>query len=189
MSQDNFQEFLLPRPALSAGGLHSTDPRKESGDIRQTVQRLLGIERTEPLEIISVQEGAQGTFWAEQLLFKSRSGRVLRATILRPSREKRYPGVLVCPGRNAKLSHVTGADFPDYPDRDVAKKLTASGITTITLEYGLDGMLNAEMGRRDEVNLSGPAPDVPGSLPLSFLVQNALSAVSLLRDDPRIQSE
>lgn len=160
MVQNRPNEFLPTRPALC-------EQRVSATEIRQTVRRSLNIDLTNPLEVVSEEQGLQGTFWATQLSFYSSAERLLRATILRPGREGIYPGVVVCPGRNATLSFVTGAEPPDYPDRAVAERLTAAGMTTLTLEYELD----------------------THEAPLSRLVQNAVSAVSLLRNDPSIDSD
>jgi dTDP-4-amino-4,6-dideoxygalactose transaminase/dienelactone hydrolase len=190
MWQDNFQQFLNAPPALSFKAGEPSDHKRWREAVRQTVMRLLRLDRAEPLQIISTEARAQKSFWAEQFFFRSKSGQRLRGTILRPSREGRYPGVLVCPGRRAKLSHVTGAEPPDYPSRNVAEKLTAAGMTTLTLEYGLRGVLNIDsVGRRDEVNLVGLALGLLGESPLSFLVRNALSAVESLRDDPGVEPD
>lgn len=158
MVQNSPHDFLFAHPALR-------DRNVSAAEIRQTVRRLLNIDLAKPLEIVSEEQGRQGTFWTTQLLFKSSNAKLLRATIMRPGREGIYPGVVVCPGRNAKLSFVTGAEPPDYPDRAVSERLTAAGMTTMTIEYELD----------------------THEAPLSVLVQNAVSAVSLLSNDRRIE--
>jgi dTDP-4-amino-4,6-dideoxygalactose transaminase len=99
---------------------------------------------------------------------------------LRP-RGADVPAVLVCPGRNADLDRVTGAQPPDHPGRDVAAELAAAGIASLTFDYGLLGAVDGELLRgRDETNLLALALGLTGRAPLALVVEDALRACAWL---------
>jgi dTDP-4-amino-4,6-dideoxygalactose transaminase len=90
-------------------------------------------------------------------------------------------GVVVCPGRNAVLGQVTGQQPPDYPDRDVAAQLSQAGFVTVTLGYGLDGVLDpAVLAGRDEASVLAQAYATAGQPLVGVLARDALTAAAWL---------
>jgi perosamine synthetase len=124
-----------------------------------------------------------------------------RATLLRPAAGgstsgaaaaagggERHAAVLVCPGRNARLGQVTGAEPPDHPDRNLAERLARRGLATLTVDYGLLGGLDPRrVGGRDEVNLLAQALALAGRSPLALLVEDARRSLAWLAAQPWLE--
>jgi perosamine synthetase len=113
-----------------------------------------------------------------------------RATLLRPLGRAAATApeggvVLVCPGRNARLDQVTGAEPPDHADRNLAERLARRGLATLTVDYGLLGGLDPQrVGGRDEVNLLAQALALTGRSPLALLAEDALRSLAWLEARP-----
>ncbi|HMG64469.1 MAG TPA: hypothetical protein VK599_16120, partial [Streptosporangiaceae bacterium] len=95
------------------------------------------------------------------------------------------PAVVVCPGRNAIVDQVTGAQPPDFPDRNVAEHFARAGFLTLTVDYGLDGLVDpASLAGRDEAALIAQLLALNGVPLLGMLARDALRAVSYLAAHP-----
>ena len=98
--------------------------------------------------------------------------------------------MLVCPGRNAVVEQVTGAEPPDYPDRDVAARFAAAGLATLTLDYGFDGSIDPErLYGRDEAAVLAQVYLAAGRSLLAELVADATAAFGWLRDQPWVRPD
>lgn len=91
------------------------------------------------------------------------------------------PAVVVCPGRNAVVDQVTGAQPPDYPDRNVAEQLARAGFLTATIDYGLDGQLDPGLlAGRDEAAVLAQLLAISGRSLLGVLAGGALATADWL---------
>lgn len=103
-------------------------------------------------------------------------------TMLRPaSISAALPAVLVCPGANAVVAQVTGAEPPDYPDRDIAARLAAAGFVTLTLDYRFAGRADpSRTAGRDQLTVLAPLYHLAGRSLFTELVRGAGLALTWL---------
>jgi perosamine synthetase len=157
---------------------------------------------TAPWQAELTGSGRRGGLWYEDYRLTAPGHPGTRATLLRPApgaaaagapsaggaaaaAPDRHPAVLVCPGRNARLGQLTGAEPPDHPDRNLAERLARRGMATFTVDYGLLGGLDPRLaGGRDEVNLLAQALALTGRSPLALLVEDALRSLAWLAAQP-----
>ncbi len=150
------------------------------GRIRSKVASLLALENI-TLSVEEQSEGEQPGLRSLNYEFSTASRRKIRGTLLAPQSSERCPAVLVSAGRNAHLDCVTGAATPDYPDRNVAEHLARAGFATLTLDYGLDGGLDARsLEGRDEATVLAQSLSLCGSSLLGALVSDATAALAWL---------
>jgi perosamine synthetase len=112
------------------------------------------------------------------------------ATLVRPAGNSGpLPAVVVCPGRNAIVSQVSGAEPPDYPDRNVAARFAAAGFVTLTLDYGLSGRVDQDrLYGRDEAAVLAHLYAAAGKSLLAELAGAAAAALCWLDAQPDVRS-
>ncbi|MHA6762984.1 DegT/DnrJ/EryC1/StrS family aminotransferase [Streptacidiphilus sp. PAMC 29251] len=115
--------------------------------------------------------------------------RPFRVVLVRPEQQREpLPAVVVCPGRNAVVDQVTGAEAPDHPDRDIAARFAAAGFMSLTLDYGLSGQLDpARLHGRDEAAVLAHLHAAAGRPLLGLLARRALTALTWLEDQPTVE--
>ncbi len=166
--------------------------RRWRSRVRAAVRRLAatGPGAADPLQAGAGGEQNDGTLVRQEFRF-SRPGREFRAVLTRPRRAVYpRPAVVVCPGRNAEVDRVTGAQPPDYPDRPVAAQLAAVGFVTLTLDYGFAGSVDQDRRYgRDEAVLLEHLCAMAGRPLLGILARDAASALGWLRSQPLVQPD
>lgn len=150
------------------------------------VRRLAGSEPDDHATAGSALRSAaetDGLIREEHLIGGANGCRVV-ATYLAGSHQPR-PAVVVCPGRNAVVDQVTGAQPPDYPDRNVAEQVARAGFLTVTMDYGLDGLVDPALLRgRDEAVLLAQLLALNGRPLLGVLARDVLRVMSWLGGYP-----
>jgi perosamine synthetase len=118
-----------------------------------------------------------------------RGSREFLATLVRPAGDSGpWPAVVVCPGRNAIISQVTGAQPPDYPDRNVAARFAAAGFVTLTLDYRMTGRVDpGRLHGRDETAVLAHLYMAAGASLLAELAGYAAAALYWLDAQPQVQ--
>ena len=88
------------------------------------------------------------------------------------------------------VEQVTGAEPPDYPDRDVAARFAAAGLATLTVDYGFDGSIDPwRLYGRDEAAVLAQVYLAAGRSLLAELVADAAAAFGWLREQPWVRPE
>ncbi|MDH6140347.1 perosamine synthetase [Kitasatospora sp. GP30] len=159
--------------------------------VRAAVARLAQVDPDAPvaaLEVLRHQVEHRDGLRVEDYEFASTGRTGIRATLLVPADLTAPRGaVLVSPGRRAVLEQVTGAHPADYPDRNIAERLSRAGLVTLTLDYGLDGVLPAaDLAGRDEAAVLALAFSLGGRPLLGALVEDNLAALAWLREHPAV---
>jgi perosamine synthetase len=110
-------------------------------------------------------------------------------TLLAPAHaDGKLPAVLVCPGRNAVVAQVTGAQPADYPDRAIAARLCAAGFVTFTLDYRFGGRVDpGRVPGRDEAAVLAQLYQVAGRSLLGELAAAAAAALAWLASHPAVE--
>ncbi len=138
-----------------------------------------------PVSATLLSTARSGDLAREQYLLNG-IGAEAAVTLLRPARASgALPTVLVCPGANAVVAQVTGAEPPDYPDRDIAVRLSAAGFVTLTLDYRYAGRV--DQGRkagRDDMTVLAQLYDLVGRSLLGALVRGAGLTLAWLGSQP-----
>lgn len=177
-------EAALRRTAADRAGT----PEDRARHIRSAVARLALVdpETVSPLETVWRTAGERHGLRVEEYVLRSPAREGIRAILLAPvGRSLPRPAVLVSPGRHAVLEQVTGQQSPDHPDRNMAERLARAGLTTLTIDYGLDGGLEADqLDGRDEAVLLAQAFAMGSQPLLGALVEDALGALRWLRRHP-----
>lgn len=156
--------------------------------LRATVDRLAAVRRA-TLEVSERGSGLLGGGVRWTRLRARHPGRPdIDAVLLTPDRPGPLPAVLVSAGRNARLEHVVGLEPPDHPDRNVAERLAAAGLLTLTLSSGIDDPESDMDGSRRLTALADVLGLWGGSL-LAALVEDALAALALLRTLPSVDPD
>ena len=182
---ERLKEYLKRPPELSFNHGNSLPPTAWSRRLREMVKSLMMIDRVQPLRVRSVNSEKRGGLWCDRYIFAEFGGTEFKGVLLRPSAEGSYPVVLICPGRNAAIEKVTAENPVDFPDQNVATQLAFNNMATFTLEYGLiGGFERKKLNGRDEVNLLAQAMSLLGKSPLGFLVENALSGLQWIKNQP-----
>lgn len=178
MQLDILKSLLEQPPIQRFEATNAPQAVEWAKQLRATVRRLVWIDK--PFVLHSSLLGSQNLedLLIEEYRFTSEEGRVFRGVVVRPKSREAIATVLVNPGKNAQIEHVTGLVAPPYPDANIAEQLARKGLATLTLEYGLLGGLNPErLGNRDEANVLGLALSLKGLSPLGILVREALGAL------------
>jgi|HubBroStandDraft_1064217.scaffolds.fasta_scaffold02731_6 perosamine synthetase len=128
----------------------------------------------------------EGLIREEHLISGDGGAGAFRAVVTYPAGGRgSFPAVVVCPGRNAVVDQVTGARAPDYPDRNVAEHFARAGFLTLTVDYGLDGLVDpASLAGRDEAALIAQLLALNGVPLLGMLAGETLRSVSFLAAHP-----
>jgi perosamine synthetase len=189
--------FAAPGPRLHPTPAHPREFPAWQRQIRGAVRRRGGsgpsdVRGAEAMLLSSVVAG--DLVRAEYLLraghLPRRGGEEFRATLVRPAGSSGpRPAVVVCPGRNAIVSQVTGVQPPDYPDRNVAARFAAAGFVTLTLDYGLSGRVDPDrLYGRDEAAVLAHLYLTAGTSLLAELASQAAAALCWLDAEPDVQS-
>jgi hypothetical protein len=189
--------FAGPGPRLHPTPAHRREFPAWQRQIRGAVRRRGGsgpndVRGAEAMLLSSVIAG--DLVRAEYLLraghLPRRGREEFRATLVRPAGSSGpRPAVVVCPGRNAIVSQVTGAQPPDYPDRNVAARFAAAGFVTLTLDYGLSGRVDPDrLYGRDEAAVLAHLYLTAGTSLLAELASQAAAALCWLDAEPDVQS-
>ena len=174
-------------PRLRFNGAWSrAEARAWANELLLVVQRHLDHAGEIRAEI--VEEGRIGGFASRALVFRLGTHVRFGATLLRPRSQETAGTILVLPGRNARHQEVIGIDPPDWPDRNVAERLTRAGFATLTIDYGLREALAAAAAGRDETSLLAHALALQGRSLLGCLASDARAAVCWLEEQPEVDS-
>jgi dTDP-4-amino-4,6-dideoxygalactose transaminase/dienelactone hydrolase len=152
------------------------------------------LEPAAVLRVVDLRAEEHDGLRYERLVFSTRDREGIRAVLLAPAATRedssRLPAVLVSPGRRAVLEQVCGLEPADHPDRDVAVRLARAGIVTLTLDYGLDDALAADLvGERDEAAVLAQAFALTGRPLLGELIEDARSALAWLCARPEVDAD
>ncbi len=189
MQFDRVQRLLDTTTAqLRFSATNSQQQQRWKGRVRAVVARLARVQQPVPLQVRSVQRHQRNGLIVEDYEFSTDDRSSLRGTLLLPTAGQTHSAVLVCPGQNARLAAVTGAEPPDYPDRSVADQLARRGLAALTIDYGLRGGYSAAdtTGERDQIELLAQSLALYGRSPLMLLLQDALSAIAWLESLPSV---
>jgi hypothetical protein len=189
--------FAGPGPRLHPPPAHPREFPAWARQIRGAVRRRGGagpsdVQGAEATLLSS--ETADDLLRAEYVLRATpplrRGSEAFRATLVRPAGSSGpRPAVVVCPGRNAIVSQVTGAQPPDYPDRNVAARFAAAGFVTLTLDYGLSGRVDPDrLYGRDEAAVLAQLYLAAGTSLLAELASQAAAALCWLDAEPAVQA-
>jgi perosamine synthetase len=181
--------FAVQRDRIEALlGTQPTD-RARGATLRAVVARLAAV-RQSGLTVVSVHTRQTDGLVRERYVLRNEYRDSINATLLRPPGVASSPAILVCPGRHARLDHVTGEQPPDYPDRNVAEQLTRAGFITLTMDYGLDGGLPAQLlSGRDEAVVLAQALELCGRSLLGALVEDATAGLAWLAGQPGVDAD
>ncbi len=171
---------------LGRSPVRAPDQTIRNAQVRGAVVRLAAVqERT--LRVRSTYGADRQGARVDHYVFEHDGRGELRAVMLTPAGPPPWPGVLVCPGRNATLERVTGLIPPDHPGRDVAAHLTRAGFLTLTLDHGLDlWAAPAALGGRDAGDVLDGTLRLHGGSLLAALAEDALAALDWLRARPDV---
>jgi perosamine synthetase len=149
-------------------------------EVRLLVRR--GLDALDEVTAEPTREWRIGALLARQLLFRSAVSVRCGGTLLRPERAEPLGAILILPGRHAVHAQVIGAEPADYPERNVAQRLTALGFTTLTLDYGLRHVLSAQAVARDgdETRVLAQALALSGRSLMGCLAADAWAALHWL---------
>jgi perosamine synthetase len=178
MQLDILKSVFEQAPSLCFEATNASQAQDWAEQLRATVRRLVWLDRSPVLKSTLVDSRKFKNLLVEEYQFTSEEGRFFRGVVVRPESREPIAAVLVNPGKNAHLEHVTGLSESPYPDANIAEQLARQGLATLTLEYGLLGGLNPErVGTRDETNLLALALGLKGLSPLGILVREAVGAL------------
>lgn len=180
------QRERLARWLDDAGTDLAARPHPDPAALRAVVARLAAVRPTSCTVSESSHTSADG-LWYRQLVLRHDFRAGIRATLVGPEAGETLPAVLVSQGRNATLARVSGAEPPDYPDRDVARQLAQAGFVTLTLDYGVDGSFPSD--GRDDAAILGRGFELTGRTLLSVLVEDALAALPWLAAQPEVDAD
>lgn len=181
MQLDILKSVLEQTPSLRFEATNASQALEWTKQLRSTIRRLVWLDNSPVLQSNLVSSSYLEDLLVEEYHFTSEERRGFRGVVVRPKSQEPLATVLVNPGKNAQLDHVTGLAAPPYPDANIAQKLASQGLATLTLEYGLLGGFNPEqIGNRDEANLLALALGLKGLSPLAILVREAVAALHWL---------
>lgn len=148
-------------------------------ELQYRITDLLNLDTINPLTIISSNESEIHDVRIVHFVFLTLRKIEIKGVLLEPINRNTDVFVLVCPGWNAKLNQVTGLEPADFPDRNVADRLTREyGISTLTLQYGIAETTTNQPG---EINSIVSALQILGENPMTLLVEQTLQALAWIK--------
>jgi perosamine synthetase len=152
-------------------------------EVRLLVRR--GLDSLDEVTAEPTREWRIGATLARQLLFRSAVAVRCSGTLLRPERAEPLGTILVLPGRHAIHAQVIGAEPADFPERNVAERLSSMGFTTLTLDYGLRHVLatQAVAAHGDEASVLAQALALSGRSLMGCLAADAWAVLHWLEHE------
>lgn len=158
-------------------------------NVRGVVRRLLDYSVDEPPRVEIVAERSKRGIAIRRLTFVTPHSGKFSATLLRPESAHLAGTIVVLPGRQARHEQVIGLEPPDFPDRNVAERLTRANFATLTIDYGLAEVFPTnKLGGRDQSSLVAHVMALQGRSPAALLAADVAAALRWLETEPSIDN-
>jgi perosamine synthetase len=155
-----------------------------SRNVRLVVRRLLDYSPDDPPLVRVTEERSVGDIVMRRLVFATPQNGNFHATLSCPKSAKPSGAIVVLPGRRARHDQVIGLEPPDFPDRNVAERLTRANFASLTIDYGLNDVFpDDKLGGRDETGLVAHAMALQGRSLAALLTADAVGALRWLENE------